>query len=74
MTTNSIVPVSATAIPEFADAKGVRSLFGLSRAHAYTLVATGKIRSVSLRRPGALRGRRLFDCESIRAFLRSQME
>jgi hypothetical protein len=44
-------------------------MFGLSRAHLYSLVAEGKIRSVCLRREGATRGRRLFDCASIRAFL-----
>ncbi len=32
--------------PEFADYKGVRALYGLSRAHAYLLAAEGKIRSV----------------------------
>ena len=55
--------------PEFADHKGVRALYGLSRAHAYQLAAEGKIRSVCIRREGATRGRRLFDCESIRVFL-----
>ncbi len=55
--------------PEFADYKGVRALYGLSRAHAYLLAAEGKIRSVCIRREGATRGRRLFDCASIRAFL-----
>ena len=55
--------------PEFVDHKGLRALFGLSRAHAYLLAAEGKIRSVCIRRPGALRGKRLFDCQSIRDFL-----
>jgi hypothetical protein len=54
--------------PEFADHKGVRALYGLSRAHAYQLASEGKIRSVCIRRPGAIRGRRLFDCASIRSF------
>ena len=57
--------------PEFADHKGVRALYGLSRAHAYQLAAEGKIRSVCIRREGATRGRRLFDCESIRVFLKN---
>ena len=60
--------------PEFADHKGVRALYGLSRAHAYQLASEGKIRSVSIRRPGATRGRRLFDCASIRAFLNKNAE
>ena len=66
--------VGAFAQPEFADHKGVRALYGLSRAHAYQLAMQGKIRSVSIRRPGAIRGRRLFDCASIRAFLRGCAE
>jgi hypothetical protein len=60
--------------PEFGDHKGVRAQFGLSRAHAYALVAEGKIRSVCLRRPGATRGRRLFDLNSIREFLNKHVE
>ena len=60
--------------PEFADHKGVRLLFGLSRAHAYALAKEGKIRSVSIRKPGALRGKRLFQCASIRAFLKKCAE
>jgi hypothetical protein len=70
---NQIGAASVTAQPEFADHKGVKALFGLSRAHAYALVAEGKIRSVCIRRPGAARGRRLFDCASIRAFLNANI-
>ena len=55
--------------PEFADHKGVRALFGLSRAHAYQLIKQGQIRSVCIRRQGATRGRRFFNCQSIRDFL-----
>lgn len=54
---------------EFADAKTVRQIFGISRSTAYQLNAEGKIRSVSLRRHGSIRGRRLFDCKSIRTYL-----
>ena len=64
-------PIADSAKPEFADAKGARQSFGLSRSHLYELNSRGKIRSVSIRRPGAVRGRRLFDCESIRTFLNS---
>jgi hypothetical protein len=63
-----IAGASVAASPEFVDHKGMRALFGLSRAHAYQLASEGKIRSVSLRKPGTIRGRRLFDCASIRAF------
>ena len=55
--------------PEFCDGKQLRQLFGLTRSHAYLLAAEGKIRSVSIRKPGAFRGKRLFDCASVRAFL-----
>jgi hypothetical protein len=55
--------------PEFVDHKGLRALFGLSRAHAYLLAGEGKIRSVCIRRLGAIRGKRLFCCQSIRDFL-----
>ncbi len=41
---------------------------------AYSLLADGKIRGVSLRRKGSKTGKRLFDVASVRAFLRSQME
>jgi len=63
--------IADSALPEFADAKGARQSFGLTRSHLYALNISGKIRSVCIRRSGALRGRRLFDCESIRAFLNS---
>lgn len=62
---------AATSLPEFADHRTARALFGLSRSYLYNLANERKIRSVSIRRPGALKGRRLFDCASIRAFLES---
>lgn len=77
MTTNSIKIIGAEEgfiSPEFVDAKGARQIFGLSRAPLYNLITAGKIRSCCIRRPGAFRGRRLFDCESIRSFLRANME
>jgi Helix-turn-helix domain len=55
--------------PEFTDAKGVKLLFGLSRSTVYQLAAEGAIKSVSLRRRGNVRGRRLFNCDSIREFI-----
>jgi hypothetical protein len=69
----STAPQSAAvnALPEFADHRTARALFGLSRSYLYNLANERKIRSVSIRRPGALKGRRLFDCASIRAFLES---
>ena len=69
LTARDIEAALVAARPEFADHKGVRQLFGFTRTHAYQLAKEGKIRSVCIRRPGAIRGRRLFDCASIRAFL-----
>jgi hypothetical protein len=57
------------ATPEFLDHRGVTLMFGFSRAHAYRLAEAGRIRSVNLRQPGKLRGRRLFCVASIRALL-----
>ena len=64
-------PQFVSALPEFADHRTARVLFGLSRSYLYNLASERKIRSVSLRKPGALKGRRLFDCASIREFLQS---
>jgi hypothetical protein len=73
-TTQQIAPASVHAAPEFADYKGARALFGFSRASLYRLAGDGKIKSVSIRNRGALRGKRLFDCDSIRRFIASEME
>jgi Helix-turn-helix domain len=55
--------------PEYCDGNQVKALFGFSRATAYNLLTAGKIKSVTFREPGKGRGKRLFNCESIRAFL-----
>ena len=74
----SVAPVTASpangADPEFLDAAGITARFGLKRSLLYTLLAEGSIRGVSLRRRGQVRGKRLFAVDSVRAFLRSQME
>jgi hypothetical protein len=73
MYTTTMTPEDSTSVaahPEFCDGKQLYSLFGLTRTHAYQLVAEGKIRSVCIRRKGATRGRRLYDCGSVREFLR----
>jgi hypothetical protein len=62
------------ATPEFCDSKQLRLLFGLSRSHAYLLAQEGKIRSVSLRRPGSVRGKKLWDVTSVRRFLEANVE
>jgi hypothetical protein len=76
----TIAPLSELAArashldPEFVDCKGLEAGWGIKRSLAYSLLADGLIRGVSLRRRGQLRGKRLFDVASVRAFLRSQME
>lgn len=60
-----------TSQPEFGDHRLCRALFNLPRSTLYALVNEGKIRSVSLRKRGNKRGRRLFDCASIRDYLNS---
>lgn len=70
----SAAQANATHEPEFLDAVGLQSRFGIKRSLAYALLADGAIRGVSLRRRGQVRGKRLFAVESVREFLRSQME
>jgi hypothetical protein len=73
-------PLSEAAVraswpdPEFVDCKGLEAGWGIKRSLAYSLLADGLIRGVSLRRRGQLRGKRLFDVASVRTYLASQME
>ena len=60
--------------PEFVDCRGLEAGWGIKRSLAYQLLADGAIKGVSLRRRGQLRGKRLFSVDSVRAFLREQME
>jgi hypothetical protein len=74
------LPVHATPAyvagqdPEFLDAKGVEGRFSIRRSLLYELHNDGHIKSVSLRRRGQSRGKRLFSVDSIRQFLAKQME
>ena len=60
--------------PEFVDCKGLEAGWGIKRSLAYQLLNDGKIKGVSLRRRNQIRGKRLFSVDSVRAFLRNQME
>jgi len=60
--------------PEFLDAKGVEARFTIRRSLLYELHNSGEIASVSLRRRGRSRGKRLFSVISLREFLRSRTE
>ena len=67
-------PVAASwgVDPEFVDLPGLEKKFGVKRSLAYVLISEGLIRSVVLRRRGTIKGKRLVDCASVRAFLASQ--
>ena len=47
---------------------------GLTRAKLYQLAAEGKIKTASLREPGALKGTRLFGLQSILDYLETCVE
>jgi len=80
ITDKTTVPVHATPAfvagqdPEFLDARGVEGRFSIRRSLLYELHNRGHIKSVSLRRRGQSRGKRLFSVASIRDFLIKQME
>jgi hypothetical protein len=80
ITEKTTAPASATPAhvaahdPEFLDALGVQARFSIRRSLLYELHNDGHIKSVSLRRRGQSRGKRLFAVDSIREFLRKQME
>ena len=60
--------------PEFVDLDGLRRGFGIKRSLAYQLLADDLIKGVSLRRRNRVRGKRLFQVDSVRAYLNSQMD
>jgi hypothetical protein len=76
LTDKTIAPLgTATHLnPEFVDCKGLEAGWGIKRSLAYQLLADGSIKGVSLRRRGQLRGKRLFNVDSVREFLSKQME
>jgi hypothetical protein len=73
MNTLSNPPTSSAvnSLPEFANHQTATALFGFSRSSLYNLASAGSIRSVNIRKPGNIKGKRLFDCASIRAYLNS---
>jgi len=67
-------PVRENYVPEFGDSKTLRALTGIGRSQAYELDGLGCIRSACIKKPGSIRGRRLWHIPSAIAFLHSQME
>jgi hypothetical protein len=70
---NATPALVAAQDPEFLDAFGVQARFSIRRSLLYELHNGGHIKSVSLRRRGRSRGKRLFSVDSIRSFLGEQM-
>jgi hypothetical protein len=66
------VAVSCGADAEFCDLEGLRTRFGIKRSLAYQLLWDKKIRGVTLRRNGRVRGKRLIEIQSVREFLATQ--
>jgi hypothetical protein len=61
--------------PEWLDGAGLECHFGIGHGLAYQLLKDGAIKGVSLkRRDDQARGKRLFDCESVRKFLASRFD
>src|SRR5262249_21928359 len=69
-------PVTASpgSDAEFCDSPGVFHRFALKRTYLYELERLGLIKGCSLRKRGAVRGKKLWSIASIRAYLTSQME
>lgn len=55
-----------------APTKGREPVTGLTRPALYDLARAGKIKCAAIRKPGALRGSRLFHLGSILAFIESE--
>ena len=78
---HTVAPIAAAPVaalqPEFLRFPRpgqVEPISGLRRSQLYELVKEGLIRSVSLRRPGKIRGTRLIVADSLRAYLRGLTE
>lgn len=64
-----------TAAPlEWLTIKDASRLFSIGRSSLYNLLNEGKLRSVSLRIRGNLRGKRLISAESLRMLMESGTE
>jgi len=67
-------PVASNAPDaEFCDSAGAKLRFGLGRSYLYNLLADGAIKGVSLRKRGQVKGKRLWNVDSIRDYLNKQM-
>jgi hypothetical protein len=64
-------PATRDFTPQYADSKGLFKITGIGRSLAYELFNQGKLVSVSIRRPGSIRGKRLWHIPSALCFLDS---
>jgi hypothetical protein len=60
--------------PEWADARDIRQLLGIRQTLLYEWHYANLIRSVSIKKPGRVKGKRLFHVQSVRDFIESQQE
>ena len=60
--------------PEFVDAKGLRCGFRNLSVSWLSLADAGLVKTVCLRKPGATRGKRLWQCQSIREYLQANID
>lgn len=74
-TLNPIEPADPSELqPEFCRMGDLRKLFGITRSMGYLLMNEGRIRTVSLRRPGQKFSVRLVHLASVRAYLNGLLE
>ena len=63
----------SSVLPEFGRWQDVQRLFGIKRGTLYGLIGEGKIRSITLCKPGRKFGCRLIHLQSVRDFLQALM-
>lgn len=71
-TTDPIAPAPSMPEPEWIRVKQAEAWSGLCKPSLYKLMKAGKIRFVSLRERGAVRGTRLISFPSLKGFLDSR--
>jgi len=55
--------------PEWADCRGITRIYGIGKSSLYRLEAEGKIKSASLKGRGKVRGKKLWSCASVAAYI-----
>lgn len=60
--------------PEWLRPKDIPKYFGVGRSKTYELIASGKVKSVSLRKRGQKHGTRLVSYDSLAAYLETLAE